>query len=89
MEQSALDHKKSADVARLREKVRRVVPCGTCATGIAFDIVERHWHGGAGYEDWRGKRFGHSCRLTEKGATPAEDAALQAIEREYTGKEFA
>lgn len=84
MSTDALDHKKAGDVARVTLAVRKVVPCGICAMGIACDIVERYWHGGDGV-DW--KANGHVCRMTEKGLTQVEIGAVSKIEAEFSGKE--
>lgn len=84
---SNLDAKKSGDVASLAGRLSRVVECNVCAIGIAISIIE-HYFDQAEY-DWQGKRFGHECRAAVSGLSPAEQRAVEEIEREYCGRQAA
>lgn len=84
---SPLESKKAADVAGLALKITPVIGCSICALGIAFDIVDRYW-GGEGCPEWKGAG-GHGCAMTSKGVTPAQDAQLQKMDREFRGEEQA
>lgn len=79
-----IESTKGTEVAVLRGKVRRVVDCVSCATGIAIEMVRRHWEPDGDPHDWKLAAQGHECAAT-KGLTPSQDAQLQAIERAYGG----
>jgi hypothetical protein len=75
--------RKSAEVKQIREKITKLVGCGTCALGIALDIVGQRW-GEAPFHNW--PCGSAECKAWQPGLTPEQTAALKTIAAELTGE---
>lgn len=68
-----------AEVGQVAARLGTALECVTCGIGIAVDMVGKRW--GEDPYDWKGERFGHECKLTRAGLTPAQIAKVAEIQK--------